>query len=294
MSQSGRVLLQRRTRSTIRDLMNGTVLRVIDTMWQDEGFTPTSDPRPSGGERTTLFQAYLDAVDWTDPGQVIRAVRVLNVALSGVVDQAGDASLTERQHRELQELLRVDGFRLSDDWQIEGTPLVALSQASLAGIDRPEVLREHLERIADAVGREDARLVIGSAKELVESTAKLVLAARGQEPSDADDIADVVRKAQLALNVHPSRQGPAGPDGTDAVKKILGASTTISAGLAELRNRGYGTGHGQAAPRTGLGSRHARLAVNAARLWCEFMLDTLNDERAPWRQDGEDGQRSSN
>jgi hypothetical protein len=67
------------------------------------------------------------------------------------------------------------------------------------------------------------------------------------------------------------------------VKKILGAVTTISAGIAELRNRGYGTGHGQGAARTGLGTRHARLAINAARLWCEFMLDTLSDPQAPWR-----------
>jgi hypothetical protein len=58
----------------------------------------------------------------------------------------------------------------------------------------------------------------------------------------------------------------------------------LTSGLVELRNRGYGTGHGPGMARTGLGSRHARLAINAAKLWCEFMLDTLGDERAPWRR----------
>jgi len=59
---------------------------------------------------------------------------------------------------------------------------------------------------------------------------------------------------------------------------------TITTGLAELRNRGYGTGHGPAGPRVGLGARHAHLAVSGARMWCEFMLDTLADPKPPWRQ----------
>lgn len=59
----------------------------------------------------------------------------------------------------------------------------------------------------------------------------------------------------------------------------------MTTGVAELRNRGYGTGHGLGATRAGLGARHAHLAINAARLWCQFMLDTLADPRAPWRQE---------
>ena len=53
--------------------------------------------------------------------------------------------------------------------------------------------------------------------------------------------------------------------------------------VAELRNQ-YGTGHGQGRPRTGLGQRHAHLAVNAAFMWCQLMLDTLADPNAPWRK----------
>jgi hypothetical protein len=59
--------------------------------------------------------------------------------------------------------------------------------------------------------------------------------------------------------------------------------STIAAGLAELRNRGYGTGHGAAGARVGLRPRHAHLAVNAAFTWCQLMLDTLADPEAPWR-----------
>jgi len=61
----------------------------------------------------------------------------------------------------------------------------------------------------------------------------------------------------------------------------------VTAGLAELRNRGYGTGHGAAGPRVGLRPRHAHLAVNAAITWCQLMLDTLADPEAPWRKDAD-------
>lgn len=125
-------------------------------------------------------------------------------------------------------------------------------------------------------------MAIGSANELIESTAKLVLRETGESVTGEPDLPDLVRRAQLALAVHPT-DATLGPDGSAAVKKILGASVAITDGIAELPNRGFGTGHGPGAVRAGLGSRHARLAVNAARLWCKFMLDTLADDRAPWR-----------
>jgi hypothetical protein len=91
----------------------------------------------------------------------------------------------------------------------------------------------------------------------------------------------LARAAQLSLGLDPSTRS--GPDSSDAVRRILGAVTTIENGLAGLRNRGLGTGHGPATARVGLGSRHAHLAVNAALTWCQLMLDTLADPEAPWR-----------
>jgi len=58
---------------------------------------------------------------------------------------------------------------------------------------------------------------------------------------------------------------------------------TVAIGVAELRNRGYGTGHGATSARVGLHARHAHLAVNAAITWCQLMHDTLADANAPWR-----------
>lgn len=37
--------------------------------------------------------------------------------------------------------------------------------------------------------------------------------------------------------------------------------------------------------RSGLEQRHAELAVNAARLWCDMVLTTYSSETAPWRSE---------
>jgi Abortive infection C-terminus len=81
----------------------------------------------------------------------------------------------------------------------------------------------------------------------------------------------LITKAQMALSLQPLH-GDTGPDGSDAVKKIPGSAATVALGVSELRNRGYGTGHGPAGRRAGLGIRHAHLAVNSAITWCQLML----------------------
>lgn len=277
-----------RTREAVRDQMSGTVLREINEMWQDELFAPPlgEDPAVAGqGERVARFQAFLNLVDWTDFSQVTRALRVFEVALRHLWDHpwnpSWDASpIIER----LQRLFTRDGYTLTDEGKIVTVPTVVLAEASLSSLTDPGAILDHLDRISRAVEHDDAAQAIGSAKELIESTAKLILTERGEPFSDKDDLPDLTRRAQLALKVHPSTVPELGPDGSSGVKKILGAVSTVTTGVAELRNRGYGTGHGLGATRVGLGARHAHLAINAAKLWCQFMLDTLADPRAPWRQ----------
>ncbi len=118
----------------------------------------------------------------------------------------------------------------------------------MVALDDPAAVHVGLDRISRAVEDGDYAQAIGSAKELVESTAKLVLRTCGEVVDDKDDLPALVTKAQRALDVHPSSPRP-GPDNSDAVKKILGGAMTITNGLADLRNRGYGTGHGPAGPR---------------------------------------------
>jgi hypothetical protein len=103
----------------------------------------------------------------------------------------------------------------------------------------PSAIREQLDRMRRAVS-DDPALAVGSAKELIESTAKVVLVELGHVVDEKAALPELARSCQLALGLHPS--APSGPDSSDGVKRILGAVTTIANGLAELRNRGHGTG----------------------------------------------------
>lgn len=280
----GRILLSERARFAVRDAMSGTTLREINQMWQDEGFAPVlEDPAPVGGQRVTHFQGYLDKVDWTDADHVRRALRVFETAVKPMFANDETLQATEGQRERIRRLFAKDGVTVTDDGQFVGDPLGPVVASSLDALTDPSVIEEHLERIARAVVSQDPAQAIGSAKELIESTAKLVLFETGYQITGREELPELVKLAQEQLQVHPT-QAKVGPDGTGPVRKILGASITITTGVTELRNAGFGTGHGGAAPRSGLGPRHARLTVNAARTWCEFILDTLADEKAPWRQ----------
>jgi hypothetical protein len=264
--------------------MSGTVLREIDEMWQDELFAPPQEREPVGGERVTHFQRYIDRVDWTDPNHVTRALRVFEVAIRHLFDHPDRPNWDPSENIErLRRLFARDGYTIDHEGRISGGPPIVLEHEHLSDLRDATVIFEHLDRIDHAVTRDDPALAIGSAKELVESTAKVVLSERSVPFDNSADLPKLVRMAEEALQVHPSQ---AMPDGSPTTRKILGAALTITSGIAELRND-YGTGHGRDAVPSGLGPRHARLAVNGARLWCQFMLDTLGDPKSPWRRASE-------
>lgn len=268
-------LVGRTTRGLFRDLMTGSTVGQIAAAFQDEGFAPNPDCSWSDSSvRRIEAQSYLESVAWTDPGHVRRFLNATERLLAGWPAE----SLTLQQ---FHQSLRRDGYQVDDrTGQITATR-VPLSIGSAAHLRDPSAIQEGLERIRRAVS-DDPALAIGSAKELIESTAKTVLLERGLKFDDRDDLPKLAKAAQTALGLDP--KSGEGPDGSDGVRRILGAVTTIANGLAELRNRGHGTGHGPATARAGLSARHAHLALNAAVTWCQLMLDTLADPQAPWRQ----------
>ncbi|GLW10808.1 hypothetical protein Misp01_59360 [Microtetraspora sp. NBRC 13810] len=191
-------------------------------------------------------------------------------ALRGIERLLEDHYLSSKEiiyYRARRELER-DGYRINtDDGHITRVG-VGIRPGALANLTDATAIHDGLQRIRRAEQHDDPALVIGAAKELIESTAKLVLHELGRTINPRADIQELIREAQKALLLQPNRA--AGPDGTDAVKKILGSASAIAVGVAELRNRGYGTGRGPASARHGLRPRHAHLAANAAITWCEL------------------------
>jgi hypothetical protein len=269
------------TRGIFRSLMTDSTVGQIGAAFQDEAFAPNPDcTYTDSSVRRETTQAYLDAIDWTDPAHVRRFLNVADRLLDGWTGENVD-SFWRRLTR--------DGYERDSRTGAILPAGVSRAIGSLRMINDPSAIRELLDRMSRAAD-DDPPLAVGSAKEIVESTAKVILKERGETWRESADVPELVRQAEAALGLHPSTAAT-GPDASDGVRKILGAVTTITVGLAELRNRGHGTGHGPATARVGLRPRHAHLAVNAAITWCQLMLDTLVDPEAPWRV-AENGSKS--
>lgn len=147
---------------------------------------------------------------------------------------------------------------------------------------RESDIRLHLSRLERL--EQEPEEMIGAAKELVEATVKHVLLELDGEIPENEDMPVLTKRALAKLNLHPTAIAPT-KKGAEIMMRILGGQAQTAPGLAELRNLGYGTGHGQGRRIKGLKRRHAELAARSATTFAAFVLDTLHDEDAPWRKD---------
>lgn len=262
-------LISGRMRAVFRDSCSGTSLSQIDRIWQAEGFAPGFSAI-IGGQRVTRWGEYEAGVDWTSRDHVNRVIRVYESFLS---EFAGDD--IDRFTR----VLGLDGWAIGDHRRISST---SAGLHALSGLDQLRDASGILDafRRIDLLMDDDPAGVVGAVKELIEATAKTVLEHLNEPFAPNDDIPSLVTKTQQALGLAVSSVDNS-LDAADSVKKVLGGLKSIAIGITELRNA-EGSGHGRTRA-SNLTARHARLAVNAGRAWCEIVLDTYSDELAPWR-----------
>jgi hypothetical protein len=126
---------------------------------------------------------------------------------------------------------------------------------------------------------DDPALAIGTAKELVETTCRMVLADYGIQSESSWDISRLVKEARAVLRLVPE-DIPDSAKGAEVVKRVLSNLGQLSQGIAELRNM-YGTGHGKDGRAKGLGPRHARLAVGCSIALATFLFETHEARQQP-------------
>lgn len=132
-------------------------------------------------------------------------------------------------------------------------------------------LAEQVRRLEASMDKDPA-LAIGTAKELVETCCKTILAERGKPVTGTPDVSTLTKETLKELKLVPDHV-PDTARGADVIKRLLSNLGTIGNGLAELRGL-YGTGHGKHGSATGLSARHARLAVGAASTLAVFLFET--------------------
>jgi len=186
--------------------------------------------------------------------------------LNALIDYAEESSreLTE-DDRKLAGRCREIATRL-----LAGGPSLADLKQQAQVLDANH-LAEQIRRLEDSVEK-DPSLAIGTAKELIETCCKTILAARGKEIAGTPDIPTLTKATLKELNLVPEGV-PNATRGADVIKRLLSNLSTVGQGLAELRGL-YGTGHGQHGSAAGLTARHARLAVGAALTLATFLFET--------------------
>lgn len=237
------------------------------------------DPGP-GSKRDRVSQAIKMAASDEIAVLVRELVDLLRVDLA--FDRSNDFAASHSDIDLLGEALEPYMLRLNGNGRLESSGGLAADASTLP--DEP-ALREHIGRMQRALGDGDTAQLIGSSKELLETTTKLVLARVGEpEPSKFPAL---VTRALEVLMLHPKSNPAPREDLTEPVRKILGGVLQVALGVNELRND-RGTGHGRASAAVALGDRHARLAAGAAVVVATLMLDTLEDAGAPWRHQTSD------
>lgn len=264
-------------------------------VWPDANNLPSQDSRYKGAI-ADIRQHRINNWDWdddwifTDPRFNLLGcddaefLAFLAETVHPVV--RSDAAEVTKLVSEFNAQLRPDGYMLSPASFISGhpiyagtritashTPATALKLPTRTLLDDHTALQDHLDSIQRTIST-DPPATIASAKELVETTYKLILDKRGVTYRNGDDLGDLYKKvaAELSLN---RESVPDSAKGSEAAKKNLGALNTVVFGLAELRNT-VGRGHGRITPSPAL-ERHARLAFNAAVALTEFLFDTWQE-----------------
>jgi hypothetical protein len=172
-------LVSKRTRQEFREYFVGSTLGVIANAFDaedircDDGFVP-----PVGGQRRSLVEQYYHSINWKDPSDVAKVLRVYEAELMGLERATTHESRNYRE-RLLGNLQR-DGItfengrlRLPASVSYTGYASSAASRLNLPG------LQMQIERIMQSIDTDPAH-AIGTAKEMIETTCKSILTARGE------------------------------------------------------------------------------------------------------------------
>jgi len=163
---------------------------------------------------------------------------------------------------EVESLLKIfnkhllnDNFEVFETEKISGSPLFdgrEISNSANSFQNQKTVIKEFfdskyvnkkLEQVSKAIEDKDSELVIGSAKELLETTCKSILKNKNQNIDNKWTLPQLIKETNKRLDFDTSNSSD--PEkAKSSLLQILKGISTIVHGTAELRNS-YGSGHGK-------------------------------------------------
>lgn len=202
---------------------------------------------------------------WRQPSGGRRLVEEL-LSVYRVNGIFADSSL-DMEKSALRSALRQQGWSLDIEGRLE-----PLGEVHLEVGDR-QALNDQLNRLRR--NTEDAALLLGTAKELLESVGKLVLEEGNRLPGRRMDFPEVMALSMEQLGVMP-RQVDSSTDGGKQLRKVYQSVRSIVEVINELRND-HGTGHGRTLP-SGVSVEAARFMIRQATIVAELLLSTHDSQ----------------
>lgn len=213
------------------------------------------DPEAEAGSKKRRVQAVLTAVAQTERERHV---------LQAILDRMRAAGYLEEGSLDtLRREMRLAGWSLDEDAQI----------SHQLHLDSAPALRWEIADVRRRVSSNphDAPLLIGSAKEAVESATRIVLRETGHEVSKSDGFEKLLGQALAALGLDH--------EGTDAaeIRQLFDSAKKTGMALNRLRNE-YGTGHGRDS-RSELPEYVARYAIRAGLHLADLLVEALDQRQ---------------
>lgn len=234
----------------------------------------------------------LRSLDWGDPdysGHVLEMVPY-------VLGDHGGRKRSQSAHQRFSNLREVEEFvglqawladhdsRLHDElYAGEDAAVLDDLQAAAKQLGVPDVA-EHAVRIRRGL-HDDPAQAIGSSKELLETVLKAILGLHGSGPETRLDLPKLIKQANLALGLDAAGVRSDDP-GAPHRRQLLGSLAIIVNTAGEVRNAGFGTGHGSSQGQS-LDLATARLVVAAAVAVATFYIEA-HAAHTPSRPDSDD------
>jgi hypothetical protein len=275
-------LISTKTRIEFREYFVQKTLKHIQDEFNAAGVRYDKDYHsPEYGARRGFVEEYYHSVDFSKWSDVQKVLQVYENVLLTLEEQAeiGDTDETVKYAKRtlwtLTYLLKRDGFIYANGKIVPTTKNIVLEEFSESArtLDA-DALQRQIDRMKKSI-EGDPALAIGTAKEVLETICRTILADAGTQVHDSWDIGELVKETRKLLRLVPE-DVPEAAKGKETIQRIISSLGQITQGISELRNL-YGTGHGKDGRAKGLGPRHARLIVACSAALSSFFLETYQD-----------------
>ena len=207
-------------------------------------------------ELKDIIESVVDPRDYISPEDISSSETSEKMQLREIVDY-------------LNKFLEYDGYRLKKDETRNRYEVIRLDGGIVPNENldtlSDEFINDQIKKARGKLAQDDYDGAITNVRSLVEAFQEEIIRRSGAEvPKHDGDLLKLYRKTKQVLNLDPSEQP------SDILKQILTGFNSIVSGLSGMSNK-MGDRHS----RTYKPSRHhAKLAINAAFTFCEFLHDS--------------------